>query len=99
MGGRVYAIYSLVGRHGNIASILGADCLAEKLPCLFNVEQRYHVGDAIPDTDTLRQIVLRFCLECSSKEELAYAIETINNTVEVRDAQGESLIVPFRGNL
>lgn len=95
---RVACVLSFAARGGTIAEIIGVESVTEQLPSLIHFEQRYHVGDTLPEGDTLRQIVLRFTLVCDSLDELKQHIDFINTGVSVRDAAGNDLCVRFNSS-
>ena len=92
---RVACVLSFAARGGTIASITGVEQVTEQLPSLIHFEQRYNVGDTLPEGDTLRQIVLRFTLVCDNLNQLKQHIDLINTGVSVRDAAGNDLCVRF----
>lgn len=93
--GKCCGIVSLVGRHGVVANIDGLDEVLGNLEGIVDYEVRYPVGSEIPDTDTLRQLAIRFVIMANNRCEMVDLIKRINESVRVLDSNGESLVVPF----
>lgn len=93
--GKTCAVVSLVGRHGIVERVEGIDDILESFPEIIECEIRYPEGSTIPDTDTLRQLAVRFFIVCDSREELAHIVTEINNCVSVKDKEGNSLVIAF----
>lgn len=95
LGGKSCGVVSYVAKHGVVGKIEGLEKALSSIPGIIDWELRYPVGSETPDTDTLRQLMLRFFMVCDSRGDLADAIRQINETVEVFDIEGESLVLKF----
>lgn len=95
LGGKSCGVVSYVAKHGVVGKIEGLEKALSSIPDIVDWELRYPVGSETPDTDTLRQLMLRFFLVCGSRDDLADAIRQINETVEVFDIEGENLVLKF----
>lgn len=93
MAGKTCAVVSFVGKHGCVACIEGIEEILAALPEIIECEVRYPEGSTIPDTDTLRQLALRFFIVCEDRKRLASIVEEINDCVSVTDAEGNSLVM------
>ena len=99
MFGKNCAIVSLASSGGKIGSIIGYEEVKKMGLHIVGSECRYRVGSEIPTGNTLRQIVCRFALACSSKQELMDEIELINESVHVLNENGEDMCVRFNPNI
>lgn len=74
---------------GEIASIDGLDEL-KQLPCLQDFIQYYYVGDSVLEKSigTLGQHFGRFTLISESQQEIDEAVDKINNTLIIKDVNG-----------
>ena len=95
LSGKTCAVVSLVGRHGTVEKVQGIEDVLEAFPEIIECEIRYPEGATIPDTDTLRQLAVRFFIVCNDREQLANIISKINERVSVVDKDGNSLVVTF----
>lgn len=95
MKGKACCISSFVSKGGIIGKICGYENVEKIVPSIVDKEYRYHEGDATPNGNTLRQIVLRFVLVCDSKEHLIRDVEAINKSVQVLDKKGEDMCYRF----
>lgn len=93
MNGKCCGIISFIARHGTVGSITGLKESVEALPGVIGFESRYPVGSVIPDTDTLRQIMLRFVMVCDSREQMAEDIAYLNEHVTVLDDEGKDMVI------
>lgn len=93
--GKYCGIISFVGKHGKIKEITGINKTLKSLTCIKDFEQRYRIGDEIPDTNTLKQIIMRFVLVCDSKQELIESINYINNNINIIDMNNEDITLKF----
>lgn len=91
LGGKVAAIISFVSSGGVISEMHGLE-EAQQLENLIEWEQRYAPGDLIPNDGTLRQIVLRYILECANYDELNRDIALLSNLIKVLDNNGDSMV-------
>lgn len=91
--GHCDGVVSFVGRGGKVGAIEG---LEEAVACCHNVldyECRYQVGSTVPEGDTLRQIMVRFILDCDSREQMAQDIAFLNEAVSVQDECGHEMVI------
>ena len=95
MRGKMCCVTSYVSKGGTIGKIIGYEDALNTVSSIISSECRYHEGDATPDGDTLRQIVLRFTLVCDSKEQMIKDIECINKKVIVLNDKGEDMCLKF----
>lgn len=93
--GKVCCVTSFVSKGGKVGKIIGYDEVQKIVPSVVSKECRYQEGDETPDGNTLRQIMLRFVLVCDSEEQLVKDVETINNTVQVINDNGEDMCYRF----
>lgn len=93
--GKVCCVTSFVSKGGKVGKIIGYDNIQKAVSSIVNKECRYQEGDETPDGNTLRQILLRFVLVCDTKEQLIDDVETINNTVQVINDNGEDMCYRF----
>lgn len=94
-GGHNCCVLSFVSKGGRVGSINGLEETVATLPSIIDHECRYPVGSDTPYGDTLRQIMLRFVLDCPSKEQLAQDINYINNHVTVLKEDRTPLCLTF----
>lgn len=95
LGGKSCGVVSYVAKHGVVGEIEGLEKALSSIPGIIDHELRYPVGSETPDTDTLRQLMLRFYMVCDSRSDLSDAVRQINETVEVFDTEGEDLVLKF----
>lgn len=81
-------------RLGRIGSIRGLEEIAE-LPDVVSVNPSYREGDVVDGYGTLKQVVCRFFIVSDTKVALAETIDAIESLLEVEDAGGESILLPF----
>ncbi len=93
--GKCGGIVSFAGHHGTVGRITGLDQLDQPALGILNYENRYPEGREVPDTDTLRQLMIRFVMLCNDRDTLANSIAVINNTVRVTNSSGQSMIEVF----
>ena len=93
MHGKCCGIVSFVARHGVVGSILGLEDAVRATPSVIAYESRYPVGSVTPDTDTLRQLMIRFVMVCDSREQMARDVAYLNAHVQVLDDQGENMVL------
>lgn len=94
-GNRSCCVLSFVSKGGRVGSIEGLEDTVAALPSIVDYECRYPIGSETPHGDTLRQIMLRFVLVCSSKDQLAQDIDYINSHVTVMKDDGTPLCLTF----
>lgn len=91
MGGKCCGCVSYVARHGTVGAIRGLKETLAALPNIIDHEVRYPVGSEVPDTDTLRQLAIRFFLLCDSREAMAKDVAYINEHVHMLDTDGHDM--------
>lgn len=94
-GGRCCCTLSFVSKGGKVGRIEGLEDTVAALPSIIDHECRYPVGSETPCGNTLRQIMLRFVLDCPTKDQMAKDIEYINSYVKVFDDKGLPLCLTF----
>lgn len=95
MNGKCSGIISFVARHGIVGEISGLEETAASVPSILEYENRYPVGRETPDTDTLRQLMIRFVMLSESREAMAEDIKKINSNITVLDTDGKDMVVKF----
>lgn len=94
LGGRCCGVISFVALGGRtVGSIEGLEDAVTACQGVIGYESRYPVGSITPDTDTLRQLMIRFVMDCPSREELVREIAHLNNAVTVLDDAGHDMVV------
>lgn len=92
--GRCCGIVSFVALGGRtVGTIEGLDEAVAACPGIIGFESRYPVGSTTPDTDTLRQLMIRFVMDCPSREELAREVAYLNDAVTVLDDGGRNMVI------
>ena len=89
---QVCCTYTMCARGGMAASVRGLEQLKDER--IMMVDQFHHPGDMIPFGQTLDQRMLRFYLLTDSVEEAAQVINEIQDTVQVCDETGRSILFP-----
>ena len=92
MGGKTCGIISVVSSGGKIGSITGVDEVARN-PKVIGYEKRYDVGDSIPQSNSLRQIAVRFLIVTENRTEMRDFIAYINKTVKIESEHGDSMVI------
>ena len=95
LDGKCCGIVSFVAKHGIVCEIKGLEETVKNVPSVVEYENRYPKGSEVPDTDTLRQLMIRFVMVCESREKMAEDIEKLNNGITVLNEKGENMIVKF----
>lgn len=93
LAGKSCGCVSFVTRHGVVGSIDGLQQTLQALPDIVDHEVRYPVGSETPDTDTLRQLAIRFFLLCDNREKMAEDVAYINSHVSMVDTNGQSMTI------
>ena len=93
LNGRCCGVVSFVGRGGEVRFVTGLPDAIEGLDDVVAYESRYPVGSTIPNGDTLRQLAVRFVLDCPSREAMSDTVLRLNETIDVLGANGESLVI------
>lgn len=91
--GRCCGIVSFVARSGIVGAIQGLEEAVAATPSVIDYESRYPVGRQTPDTDTLRQLMIRFVMVTNSREEMARDIKYLNDSITVYDTGGNNMII------
>ena len=93
--GKCCGVVSFVGRHGIVKCIDGLEGILESLAGIVDCEVRYPVGSEIPDTDTLRQLAIRFILIVNSRSEMIDLVKQIAKSIHIIGNNDMDLIIPF----
>lgn len=94
LGGRCCGVVSFVALGGRtVGSIEGLQDAVAACPGVVSYESRYPVGSITPDTDTLRQLMIRFVMDCPSRGELTREVAYLNDAVAVLDDVGRDMVV------
>lgn len=91
--GKTAGIISIASPGGVVENINGVPETLDKLNDIKFFEQRYSVGDEIPNGDTLRQLVLRFTIISDSREVLLKDIVEINEKISITGDNGKNICV------
>lgn len=95
LNNKICCVVSFVAKGGKVGKITNFEDAVKRVPSIIDSECRYHEGDIVPDGNTLRQIMLRFVLICSNREQLIKDVEFINSTVKVIDEKGHDMCYTF----
>lgn len=93
--GKCCGIISFVARHGVVGRIAGLEEAVASTPSVVEYECRYPVGATTPDTDTLRQLMIRFVMICENRDQMAKAVEFLDENIEVLDENGKDMVLKF----
>lgn len=93
MKGKCCGVVSFASTGGKVGEIRGLEETVKKVSSVIAYESRYPVGSDTPCGDTLRQIMLRFVMVCSSREEMERDISFINENVQVFDDRGQNMVL------
>lgn len=93
LAGKVCGVVSFVAKGGVVGSITGLEEAVAATPSVVDYESRYPVGSETPDGDTLRQLMIRFVMECESREAMERDIAYLNSAVEVLDEAGHNMVL------
>ena len=93
MGGKCCGVISFIGKHGKVGEIIGLEKAVKDTPSVINYECRYPVGSVVPDTDTLRQIMIRFVMICDDRNQMARDIAYLNDHITVLNDLGEDMVI------
>lgn len=91
--GKCCGIVSFVSKGGKIREIRGLEEAIALTPSVVEYENRYPVGSEIPNSDTLKQLMIRFVMICESREQLASDVDYLNEHIQVFDENGSSMII------
>lgn len=95
LDGKCCGIVSFAAHHGMVGSITGLDCTDFASLGVLSYENRYPVGREVPDTDTLRQLNIRFVMLTESRAQMADCIRQINARVSVFNTDGACMVEKF----
>lgn len=95
---RCCGIVSFVARGGVVGSIEGLEEAVSKCPRVLECESRYPVGSETPNGDTLHQLMIRFVMLCESRKQMAEDIAFLNESVSVKDVNGNNLVIKMTPN-
>ncbi|MBQ4534382.1 MAG: ATP-grasp domain-containing protein [Ruminococcus sp.] len=93
--GKCCGIVSYVAKHGTVGKITGLEETVGAIDGILEYENRYPVGSETPDTDTLRQLMIRFVMSCDSRQLMAESIDKINRNINVFNTENEDMVVKF----
>lgn len=96
--GKHCCVTSFVSKGGEIDKIVGYEETVSRIGSLVDSECRYHSGDIVPDSDTLRQIVMRFVLVSDTIEEMVNDILDINRSIHVFGLDGQDMCYRFEAD-
>lgn len=98
LDGKCCGIISFVARHGVVGEISGLEETVKSVPAVVEYENRYPVGRETPDTDTLKQLMIRFIMLCENREKMAEDVQMLNENINVFDECGSNMVVKFEPN-
>lgn len=92
--GRCAGVVSFVALGGRtVGSIEGLEEAVSATESVVDYESRYPVGTTTPDTDTLRQLMIRFVMECGNRDMMARDIAYLNDAVCALDDKGQNMVI------
>ena len=86
-------IVSFVAKHGVVGAICGLEDAIAATPSVIEYESRYPVGSVTPDTNTLRQLMIRFVMICDSREQLVKDVTYLNEHIAVLNDKDENMVI------
>lgn len=95
LNGKCAGIVSFVAKHDVVGSIEGLEETVQSLSEVLEFENRYPVGSETPNTDTLRQLMIRFVMLCDSREKMAESVAVLNENITVLNTYGQSMVIRF----
>ena len=93
MNGKCCGIVSFVAKHGIVGTIEGLEEAVKVTSSVISYESRYEIGSKTPDTDTLRQLMIRFVMICDSREQIARDVAYLNEHITVLNDRGEDMVI------
>lgn len=93
MAEKCCGIVSFVAKHGVVGKIEGLEEAIAATASVVGYESRYPVGYETPDTDTLRQLMIRFVMICDSREQMYRDVKYLNEHISVLNKQGEDMVI------
>lgn len=91
--GKCCGVVSFVAKGGKVGDIVGLEEAVAATPSVIEYENRYSVGCAVPDGDTLRQLMIRFVMICESREQMAKDVKYLNDSITVLNDKGENMVI------
>ncbi len=98
LNNKICCVASFVSKGGRVGTIKNFDETVKSVSSLVDSECRYHEGDIIPDSNTLKQIMMRFVLICDNPKQLINDLDFINKSIEVLDENGQKMCYTFDAN-
>lgn len=98
LNGHCCGIVSLVGRGGKVGRIEGLEEAVMSTPSILEYESRYPVGSLVPDGDTLRQLMIRFVMVCSTRQQMVHDVQYLNEHIQVFDEEGNNMLIYMDSN-
>lgn len=95
LDGKCCGIVSFVAKHGVVGTISGLDETVAALPDVLEYECRYGVGSETPDTDTLRQLMIRFVIVSEDRSAMQETVRRLNEGIQVLNTDGENMVLKF----
>ncbi len=95
MDGRCCGIVSFATPGGVVGRVSGLEEAVAATPSVSAFELRYPEGSTAPDGDTLRQLMIRFVMNCPDREAMKRDVAYLNSHVEAFDAEGRNMLVKF----
>ena len=93
MTGKCCGIISFVAKHGIVGKIEGLEEAIATTTSVVGYENRYPIGSETPDTDTLRQLMIRFVMICDSREQMYRDVKYLNEHISVLNDQGKDMVI------
>lgn len=93
MKGKCCGIVSFVAKSGIVGNIIGLEDAVKNTPSVIEYESRYPIGSTTPDSDTLRQLMIRFVMICDTREKMAEDIAYLNKHITVLNDKGENMVI------
>lgn len=81
-------------REGTIGQIIGIDEI-KNFDGIIAYDQHFNLGEKVPYSGTLDQIIFRFYVMQDNLIKLKNTIESICNTIEVKNEKGENMLYEF----
>lgn len=94
--GKCCGIVSFVAKGGTVGKIEGLDEAIAATSSVIDFESRYPVGSQVQDTDTLRQLMIRFVMICDSREQMARDVRYLNDHITVLDTNGNDMVIKLQ---
>ena len=94
--GNCCGVVSFVAKGGRVGLIEGLEAAVQNTPSVIEYESRYPVGFDTPNTDSLRQLMIRFVLICENREQMKKDVAYLNNAVTVLNDKGENMVIKLK---